>query len=130
VRTPQLTLQRPATIYGITKVAGELLCDYHADRFGVDTRGLRLPGLISHTGPPGGGTTAYAVEMFRQNEIRKHMLRFLIDDAVDPLRQAITGSWPRALDDSAARTDRDWLPQFALATMTKCNLALAAARPD
>ena len=51
-------------MYGITKVAGELLCDYYAGRFGVDTRGLRLPGLISYLAPPGGGTTDYAIEMF------------------------------------------------------------------
>jgi nucleoside-diphosphate-sugar epimerase len=64
--TPQLTVQRPTTIYGVTKVAGELLCDYYAGRFGVDVRGLRLPGLISYVAPPGGGTTDYAVEIFHQ----------------------------------------------------------------
>jgi len=62
--TPQVTVQRPTTIYGVTKVAGELLCDYYASRFGVDTRGLRLPGLVSYVAAPGGGTTDYAVEMF------------------------------------------------------------------
>ena len=62
--TPQVTVQRPTTIYGVTKVAGELLCDYYASRFGIDTRGLRLPGLISYVAAPGGGTTDYAVEMF------------------------------------------------------------------
>jgi nucleoside-diphosphate-sugar epimerase len=62
--TPQDTLQRPTTIYGITKVSSELLCDYYHQRFGIDTRGLRLPGLISHVAPPGGGTTDYAVEIF------------------------------------------------------------------
>ncbi len=62
--TPQLTNQRPRTIYGVTKVAGELLCDYYAARFGVDVRGLRYPGLISASAPPGGGTTDYAVEIF------------------------------------------------------------------
>jgi nucleoside-diphosphate-sugar epimerase len=64
--TPQVTIQRPDTIYGITKLSGELLCDYYAKRFGIDTRGLRLPGLISHVAPPGGGTTDYAVEIFYQ----------------------------------------------------------------
>lgn len=63
--TPQDTLQRPTSMYGITKVAGELLCDYYHARYGVDVRGLRYPGLISHRAPPGGGTTDYAVEMFR-----------------------------------------------------------------
>ena len=62
--TPQVTVQRPTTIYGVTKVAGELLCDYYALRFGIDTRGLRLPGLISYVAAAGGGTTDYAVEMF------------------------------------------------------------------
>jgi nucleoside-diphosphate-sugar epimerase len=64
VGTPQDTVQRPTTIYGVTKVAGELLADYYARRFGVDVRGLRFPGLISHTAPPGGGTTDYAVAIF------------------------------------------------------------------
>lgn len=62
--TPQVTIQRPTTIYGVTKVAGEMLCDYYAGRFEVDTRGLRLPGLVSYVAAPGGGTTDYAVEMF------------------------------------------------------------------
>ncbi|WP_249869392.1 L-threonine 3-dehydrogenase [Oceanobacillus saliphilus] len=62
--TPQDTLQRPTTMYGVNKVAGELLCDYYYNRFGVDTRGLRFPGLISYVAPPGGGTTDYAVEIY------------------------------------------------------------------
>jgi nucleoside-diphosphate-sugar epimerase len=62
--TPQDTIQRPTTIYGVTKVAGELLADYFHLRFGVDTRGVRYPGLISYITPPGGGTTDYAVEIF------------------------------------------------------------------
>ncbi|PLR78568.1 UDP-glucose 4-epimerase [Bacillus sp. V3-13] len=62
--TPQDTLQRPTTMYGVNKVAGELLADYYFYKFGVDTRGLRFPGLISYVTPPGGGTTDYAVEIY------------------------------------------------------------------
>ncbi|MDP6819721.1 MAG: NAD-dependent epimerase/dehydratase family protein, partial [Alphaproteobacteria bacterium] len=168
VDTPQVTIQRPTTIYGVTKVAGELLCDYYHSRFGVDTRGLRLPGLVSHKAPPGGGTTDYAVDMFHQAiryqhfscfleadtrldmmympdaikamiglmeadpkrllhrnafnvtamnftpdelaaEIRTHIPDFVIEyDNVDPVCQAIADSWPRSIDDSAARGEWDW----------------------
>lgn len=63
-KTPQDTIQRPNTIYGVTKVAGELLCDYYYKKFGVDTRGVRFPGLISYETLPGGGTTDYAVHIY------------------------------------------------------------------
>ena len=62
--TPQDTIQRPKTIYGVTKVTGELLSDYYFKRFGVDTRSVRFPGLISNVTLPGGGTTDYAVEIY------------------------------------------------------------------
>jgi nucleoside-diphosphate-sugar epimerase len=62
--TPQDAVQRPQTMYGVTKVTGELLSDYYFKRYGVDTRSVRFPGLISHVTPPGGGTTDYAVEIF------------------------------------------------------------------
>ena len=176
-RTPQDTLQRPTTMYGITKVAGEMLCDYYCKRFGIDTRGLRLPGIISYVAPPGGGTTDYAVDIFYQAvrsrrytcflrpdtrldmmympdalramielmdaepkrlehrnafnitamsftpeelaaEIRRHMPEFVIDYDVDPVRQGIADSWPRSLDDSAARHEWGWKPEYDLAAMT------------
>ncbi len=62
--TPQDTIQRPTTMYGVNKVSGELLCDYYFKKFGVDTRGVRFPGLISYITPPGGGTTDYAVDIY------------------------------------------------------------------
>ena len=64
VQTPQDTVQRPDTMYGVTKVTGEMLSDYYALRFGVDTRSVRFPGIISWTTPPGGGTTDYAVDIY------------------------------------------------------------------
>lgn len=187
LNTPQDTIQRPTTMYGVTKVAGELLADYYVQRFGVDVRGLRLPGLISYVAPPGGGTTDYAVEIFYQAiryrhytcflesdttldmmympdavaailalmaadpaklihrnafnitamnfapaqlaaAIRKHIPDFRIDYEVDPLRQAIAESWPRAVDDSAARQEWGWAPQFNLDKMTTDMLAKLGAR--
>ena len=62
--TPQDAVMHPRTIYGITKVAGELLSDYYFRKYGVDTRSVRFPGLISHVTPPGGGTTDYAVDIY------------------------------------------------------------------
>lgn len=174
--TPQDTIQRPATIYGVTKVSGELLCDYYYRRFGVDTRGLRYPGLISSKVLPGGGSTDYAVDIFyaalknrhydcflradtqldmmympdaidaalklmaadagklrHRNafnvtsmsftpeqlaaEIRKHIPDFTIGYAVDPVRQAIADSWPRHMNDSAARAEWGWQPCFDLPAM-------------
>ena len=176
--TPQDTIQRPTSMYGVTKVTGELLCDYYALRFGVDARGLRLPGIISHVAPPGGGTTDYAVDIFYQAirhrryscflrgdtrldmmympdainaiiqimaappanlkhrnafnvtamnftpeelaaEIRKHIPDFEIDYEIDPVRQAIADSWPRSVDDSAARAEWGWIPSYDLGTMTR-----------
>ncbi len=176
--TPQDTIQRPNTIYGVTKVAGELLCDYYYTRFGVDTRGVRYPGLISYETPPGGGTTDYAVEIFYEaikhkkytcflksdtmldmmympdaikgaidlmeadasklkhrnafnltamhftpnelaNEIKKHIPDFEIEYDVDPVRQAIADSWPNYMDDTAAREEWGWMPEYGLEEMTK-----------
>ncbi len=176
--TPQLTIQRPQSMYGITKVTGELLCDYYFQKFAVDTRGLRFPGLISYETRPGGGTTDYAVEIFygaiKQNkyrcflkkgtrldmmymkdalraaitlmeadpaklitrnafnvtamsfapedifaEIKKIIPDFTMTYEVDLLRQAIADSWPNKMDDSEARKQWGWQPEYDLATMTR-----------
>lgn len=176
--TPQDTVQRPTTMYGVTKVAGELLCDYYYHRFGVDARGVRFPGIISHVTPPGGGTTDYAVEIFYEAirhrhytcflgpetrldmmympdaikaaidvmeadparlthrnafnvtatnftpeelaaEIRKHIPEFTLDYQTDRVRQAIADSWPNSLDDSAAREEWGWSPDYDLASMVR-----------
>jgi len=180
--TPQDTIQRPDTIYGVTKVAGELICDYYHKRFNVDTRGVRFPGLISYVAEPGGGTTDYAVEIFYEAykhkkytcylkddtyldmmympdalramielmeadgsklkhrnafnitamnftpeqiaaEIRKHIPEFEISYEVDPVRQEIADSWPNYMDDTAAREEWGWKPEYDLTTMTNDMLA-------
>lgn len=176
--TPQDTIQRPSTMYGVTKVAGELLCDYYFKRYGVDTRGVRFPGIISNGALPGGGTTDYAVHIYYEAlkqkkytsfigagtymdmmympdalksihdlmeanpdklvhrnafnvtamsfdpeilaaEIKKHIPEFELTYEVDPVRQAIANSWPNSLDDSAARAEWGWNPEYNLASMTK-----------
>lgn len=79
--TPQDTIMRPETMYGITKLAGELLCDYYHKRFGVDTRGIRFPGIVSYGAPPGGGTTDWAVEIFHRAVRRGRYTSFLRADS-------------------------------------------------
>jgi len=187
--TPQDTIQRPTTMYGITKVTGELLCDYYHTRYGVDTRGVRYPGLISYTAPPGGGTTDYAVEIFHHalehgrytcflapdtrldmmympdavraaidlmeadparlrhrnafnitalqftpaelaEAIRRRVPGFEIEYDVDPLRQSIADSWPRRLDDGAAREEWGWQPRYGLDEMVDDMLTQLRARLD
>lgn len=177
-KTPQDTVQRPETIYGVTKVTGELLADYYARRFGVDTRSVRFPGLISYTTPPGGGTTDYAVDIYYSavkgepfkcplkpgtfmdmmympdalraaveimeadpsrlvhrnsfniasmsfdpeiiyNKIKEYIPDFRMEYELDPLRQSIADSWPDSLDDSCARTEWDWKPEFDLDGMSQ-----------
>ncbi|MBD3162342.1 MAG: NAD-dependent epimerase/dehydratase family protein [Candidatus Eisenbacteria bacterium] len=80
-KTPQDTVQRPTTMYGVTKVAGELLCDYYNRRFRTDTRGVRFPGLISYETEPGGGTTDYAVEIFFEALRHKRYTCYLREDS-------------------------------------------------
>ena len=80
IATPQDTIQRPTTVYGITKVSGEMLCDYYQQRYDIDTRGLRFPGIISYLTLPGGGTTDYAVEIFYAALKNKHYECFLKSD--------------------------------------------------
>lgn len=75
--TPQDTIQRPTTMYGVTKAAGELLCDYYFKRFDVDTRGVRFPGLISYKTLPGGGTTDYAVHIYYEALKQQKYISFI-----------------------------------------------------
>lgn len=176
--TPQDTIQRPNTMYGVTKVAGELLCDYYFKRFGVDTRGVRYPGIISNETLPGGGTTDYAVEIYYEaikhkkytcnlpagtfldmmympdaikagidlmeadpaklkhrnafnvtamsfdpeiiaKAIKKHIPEFMMDYDVDPVKKAIAETWPNSMNDSAAREEWGWEPEYDLEAMTK-----------
>ncbi len=96
-KTPQNTIQRPTTMYGISKVAGELLCDYYFMKYGVDARGVRFPGLISHKQLPGGGTTDYAVHIYFEAIKNKaytsyigkgtYMDMLYMDDAIDSMIQ-------------------------------------------
>jgi nucleoside-diphosphate-sugar epimerase len=83
--TPQDAVLIPSTMYGIAKVAGELLCNYHAERYGLDVRAVRYPGIISSETPPGGGTTDYAVEIFYEAIRRKHYTCFVRPDTVLPM---------------------------------------------
>ena len=78
--TPQDTIQRPTSIYGVTKVSGELLCDYYYRKYEVDTRGVRYPGIISSVAPPGGGTTDYAVDIYYQAVAKHRYICFLAGD--------------------------------------------------
>lgn len=181
-QTPQDTLQRPRTMYGVTKVAGELLSDYYHKRFGVDTRSVRFPGLISNVAPPGGGTTDYAVDIYyaavregrftcplkagtymdmmympdalrasielmeadpeklvHRNsfniasmsfeptqiiaEVKRLVPELEVDFVIDELRQSIADSWPNSMDDSCARLEWGWKPEYDLRAMSEDMIA-------
>lgn len=83
--TPQQTVIMPKTMYGLTKAAGELLCEYYVTKFGLDVRGIRYPGLISYKTLPGGGTTDYAVEIFYEALRKKSYQCFLKADTILPM---------------------------------------------
>jgi len=85
VNTPQETILKPKTMYGVTKVAGELLGDYYFKKFGIDIRGIRYPGIISSETMPGGGTTDYAVEIFYEAIKNKKYTCFLKKDTILPM---------------------------------------------
>ena len=173
---PQQTIIEPTTVYGISKYAGEFWCDYYHNRYGVDIRSIRYPGLISYKSAPGGGTTDYAIEIFHEALEEKKYECFLAKDTYLPMmympdairgtielmeapadkitvrhsynlssmsfspeqlaaeikqfipefeitykpdyRQAIANSWPQSIDDTTARTDWGWKPEYDLKKMT------------
>lgn len=187
VGTPQDTIQRPRTMYGVTKVTTELLSDYYFTKYGVDTRAVRFPGLISNVTLPGGGTTDYAVDIYYAavrgekfvcplkpgtlmdmmympdalngsiklmeadpsrlihrnafniasmsfapetiyEAIRREVPGFEMEYQPDPLKQSIADSWPDSMDDSCARQEWDWKPEYDLESMTCDMLAKLRAR--
>ena len=85
INTPQETVLKPRTMYGLTKVSGELLANYYFEKFGLDVRGVRYPGIISYKTPPGGGTTDYAVEIFHEALKHKKYTCFLRADSTLPM---------------------------------------------
>lgn len=109
--TPQITIQRPTTAYGISKVSGELLCDYYHSKYGVDTRGVRFPGLISYKTLPGGGTTDYAVHIYYEALKSGHYSSFIAEgtymdmmympDAVDCIIKLMETDSSRLIDRNA-----------------------------
>ena len=187
VGTPQDTIQRPQTIYGVSKVTTELLSDYYFHKYGVDTRAVRFPGLISNITLPGGGTADYAVDIYYSavrgekfvgpikqgtlmdmmympdalnaaiklmeadparlvhrnafniasmsfapetifEAIKKEIPSFEMEYNPDPLKQSIADSWPDSMDDSCARAEWDWKPEYDLESMTKDMIVKLRAR--
>lgn len=185
--TPQDTIMQPTTVYGICKVTGELLSNYYHLKYGVDTRSVRFPGIISNVTQPGGGTTDYAVEIYYEAvrngkytcavpsdvymdmiympdalracvelmeadprqlihrnsfniasmsftpeiiaaEIRKHIPEFEMDYYIDPVKREIAESWPNSLDDTCARQEWGWKPEWDLAKMTEDMLNVIRSR--
>ncbi|MBD3278597.1 MAG: NAD-dependent epimerase/dehydratase family protein [Candidatus Aegiribacteria sp.] len=175
--TPQETVLKPKTMYGVTKVSGELVGDYYVKKYGLDVRGLRYPGIISSETLPGGGTTDYAVDIYYKAvqegrytcfvrkdtmlpmmympdcikatldladadfeglthhcdfnvgalsvtaedialSIKKHIPDFQVEYEPD-YRQGIADTWPQSVDDSAAREEWGWSPDWDLDSMTK-----------
>lgn len=169
---------QPTTIYGICKYTGEMLSNYYHRKYGLDTRSIRFPGIISNKTLPGGGTTDYAVEIFYEAirngrytcnvpsdvymdmlympdalravvelmeadpaklehrnsfniasmsftpeilaaEVRRHIPEFEMDYDVDPVKEEISRSWPNSLDDSCARREWGWKPEWGLSKMTE-----------
>jgi nucleoside-diphosphate-sugar epimerase len=180
--TPNDTIQKPNTLYGISKVFTELMGNYYHARLGLDVRGMRLPGIVSWKTEPTAGTTDYAVAIFYgaireqrytcylgpdtrlpmmympdaikaivdlaesdlttlqhhadfnvnsmsftpselADAIRSRMPEFEIDYEIDPLRQAIADSWPDSLDDSVARQEWGWEPEYDIHSMVDDMLA-------
>ena len=177
IHTPQKTIMEPSTVYGISKISGEFWCNYYHEKYGVDVRSLRYPGIISWKTKPGGGTTDYAVDIFFKaleqgsfecflsedtclpmmymedavhatvqimqvnanqinirtsynlsamnftpkelaSAIHQHLPNFTISYKPD-YRQAIADSWPDSIDDTKAREDWGWSPNYTLSKMTK-----------
>jgi nucleoside-diphosphate-sugar epimerase len=183
--TPNITVLQPTTMYGITKVAGELLAEYYYNKYKLDVRSMRLPGIISSETLPGGGTTDYAVEIFYEAIKNKRYTCFLREDTVLPMlympdcnkcmidlleadnsklkrrvynltgmsfsageiaaeikkhipefeieykpdfRQAIADSWPKTIDDSLAREEWGWKPEYNIEAMTKDMIEILSKR--
>lgn len=177
VNTPQFCVMDPNTIYGISKLAGERFCEYYFQKYGLDVRSIRYPGLIGWKALPGGGTTDYAVDIFHQALIQNQYTCFLKEDTALPMmymddaikatiqitespadlvkirssynlsgmsfdpktlaleiakqrpgftmdyeidaRQKIAESWPASIDDSSARQDWNWKPDYDTEAMVK-----------